>query len=878
MNRSFFSILCASIFVVSFTQFSCSKDNSGGSVEGETDSTSENGTDSDSTLDSDSSKDSDSQSDSSSNIVCNAGETEACTCKNDSIGVKRCAPDGSAWSDCECTVYGLNLFISNGAADGDGTVESPYGSIADARDAVRSIKESEGLPENGIAIWLREGTYSLGETVELGTEDGGASAKPVAWRGYPGESVIISGGVNLKPGDFSKVSTDSPVWNRFDLNARDNIVQIDLKSKGITDFGSLTRRGFCGESSSSPVELMFNDESMTLARWPDVDEGIDDVSATADTIEIYGTVTPDVTGTYNRIGENDGASVFKKKDLVGGDQFYLYRRYWEYDGSFHRAWFLTTDESGYPTNNGAWWSLYNSELAPMNPSNGATGNPAFIADDAVRHGLAYIASEVSDTEWTYGGDRPERWKDATDVWFHGWWKHAWADCQVSSASIDTDTKTVTLGDDTGYGIGAGQPYYALNLLEEITVPGEYYIDRDFGILYFYPPAAMNDATITLSMLNEYLFDLNNTSYLEVRDIIFEAGRTQLIRINGGNNNLLAGVTLRNNGGRGVSISGTENGIENCLIYSTATGGVNISGGDRKSLTEAGNFVKNCSIHNFGRIEWTYRPGISLSGVGSIAQNNLIYNAPHSAILYGGNEHKILKNEIHNVCEYSSDAGAIYSGRDWGARGNLIENNFIHHIYSNLEGYGVHGIYLDDCLSGISVFGNILYKIENHALMHGGGRDNLFENNIMVQCKDAIAADSRGFDWRPDGGPNNKPGDSWNLLEKLQTSGYQDEPWLSRYPECAAIPNDWDLIIADGATWTYPEGCTFNKNLGFQNESWMNGGASFDHYKSISDNVENADPLFADEANLDMTLSKDSPALAIPGFKNIPFNEIGILNQ
>jgi hypothetical protein len=38
---------------------------------------------------------------------------------------------------------------------------------------------------------------------------------------------------------------------------------------------------------------------------------------------------------------------------------------------------------------------------------------------------------------------------------------------------------------------------------------------------------------------------------------------------------------------------------------------------------------------------------------------------------------------------------------------------------------------------------------------------------------------------------------------------------------------------------------------------------------------NRDPLFVDEAALNMNLRPDSPALAIPGFKPIPFNRIGV---
>jgi hypothetical protein len=228
-----------------------------------------------------------------------------------------------------------------------------------------------------------------------------------------------------------------------------------------------------------------------------------------------------------------------------------------------------------------------------------------------------------------------------------------------------------------------------------------------------------------------------------------------------------------------------------------------------------------------------------------------------------------------VLQFSSDAGAIYTGRDWGYRGNIVRHNFIHHVSTWFEGWGVQGIYLDDCVSGIQVEGNVLYEIAGHGLQHGGGRDNIMVNNIVARSGSMLTADSRCFEWQPTF-PNNVPGDDFNLLEKLENMNYQQDPWASRYPACAAIPDDWATITTPGTLWLFPEGCVLSRNITFGNGNYIDSTeGTLDVYADISNNLEEVDPLFVDEANLDLGLQPNSPAYSIPGWQEIPFDSIGI---
>jgi hypothetical protein len=757
-----------------------------------------------------------------------------------------------------------------------GTLAAPFLTLGRAQQAVRELVAA-GLPAGGVVVWLRGGRYERSATLALGPEDSGSEGSPVAWRGYPGEQARVLGGVAIDPASFAPVSAASPIYGRLEPAAQAAVLELSLPAAGITSYGELVRRGFCAWVGQGPLELYVAGAAMTLARWPDAaDNNLPTGLETADAIDLFGTVSPEVTGHYLKDSEQDGVSSFSREGLVGGLQYHLYRLTWDYQNNTYTAWFLTTDASGYPTDTNPWWVRYDTMLGPLDASTGATGIVVTRDPAAINHGFASIAEALSDTEWRYSGDRPSRWTAASDIWFHGFWQYSWADCHVSEATIDLGTQTVTFPEAPGYGVATAQPYYAYNIPEEITVPGEYWLDRATGTLYLWPPDGFAQAEVVVSMLESPLVTMTDASYVELRDLTLEAGRADLVQMDGGSNDALVGLTLRNGGANAGTINGTNHLVRSCHVYGTGSGGFRVTGGDRTTLAPGGISVENSHFHHLSRWDWTYRPAVLLSGSGNAVRHNRIRNLPHTAILFSGNEHQIELNEIHDVLQFSSDAGAIYTGRDWGYRGNLIRHNFIHHISTWFEGWGVQGIYLDDCVSGIRVEGNVLYAISGHGLQHGGGRDDWLLNNIVARSGALLTADRRCFDLLANGIPNNTPGDDWNLLEKLQNVGYQNEPWATSYPECAAIPNDWNAIIDPAALWLHPEGSTLSRNIGFGNDAWIHATTgTLEVYADVSNNLEEIDPLFVDEAALDLRLQPSSPAYAIPGWEEIPFDSIGI---
>jgi len=371
----------------------------------------------------------------------------------------------------------------------------------------------------------------------------------------------------------------------------------------------------------------------------------------------------------------------------------------------------------------------------------------------------------------YAGDRPRRWKETRDLWVHGYWAWDWANSYEKVASLDLEQRLIKTAPPYGlYGFRKGQRFYFLNVLEELDQPGEWYLDRVTGVLYFWPPEAVpgpapsrpagertaSDAggarvppshpEVLLSLLDQPLLRLTEASHVTFQGLILEASRGNAVEMRGGASNRVAACLIRNIGDGGVTIEGgTGHGVVGCDLLDTGDGGVSLSGGDRQTLTAGGHFVEDCHFQRQGRWSKCYVPAVLMNGVGQRASHNLIHDHPHCAILFNGNDHLIEFNEIHHIALETGDVGAIYTGRDYTYRGNRIRHNYIHHTGG--VGMGSMGVYMDDCVSGTEVYGNVFYKV-HWAMFIGGGRDHHVENNVFVECDPAVRVDGRGLDRSP----------------------------------------------------------------------------------------------------------------------------------
>jgi len=496
----------------------------------------------------------------------------------------------------------------------------------------------------------------------------------------------------------------------------------------------------------------------------------------------------------------------------------------------------------------------------------------------------------------YSGDRPERWAEAKDIWFYGYWSAFWADCYFPVESIDFETKTVTIrpisqeemdlyGMDEDeangrYGIDRRRPYFALNLLEEIDVPGEYYLDRETGDLFFYPPDGLDEAVLYLSN-NLRIAVLQDASYLTFRNIVFEGARDNLVEVEGGEGVAFHQCTFRGGGAYAVAMNGTAHVVDGCESYGMGAGVIGVDGGDRYQLISGENVIRNSHLHHYSRWSRMGTRALWVEGVGVTMSHNLIHDAVHMAILYSGNNHLIEMNEIYNVCRQTDDAGAIYTGRNYANRGTLIKNNFIHDVHSELNPAeygdlikeGVHGVYFDDAASESYVIGNVIYGIDTRDVMIGGGRDNLVEHNILSDSKSALFIDRRMLEMTLDEDYRQM------IINRIEEYNYTEPPWSEAYPLLAAM--------FDSETPWEPENNRIIGNLGHDTIFWVEcgfwGSSIMETLMCVprdflieEDNLERcANPGYVDEENLNLALQPNSPAYTIPGFEEIPFAEIGL---
>ncbi len=395
----------------------------------------------------------------------------------------------------------------------------------------------------------------------------------------------------------------------------------------------------------------------------------------------------------------------------------------------------------------------------------------------------------------YDNPRARRWNFAEGVWLNGYWTHDWDNFSARVAHYGEENGTnnvMRLAVKVPYGVGntswglAERRFYAFNLLDELDAPGEWWLDRANKRLYIVPPAGTprEDDAVTLTFLTAPLVTAQGVKHMRFETLMFEGGVGSGMSVNG-NNVAIENCRFACLGAAGLNVNGNSNLVRGVEVCETGRSGIGVTSGDRRTLMRGNTLIEDCHIHDWAHFQRTYAPAIGVGGCGVTLRRNRMHDAPHAAVLYGGNEHLFEYNDVWRVLMETGDAGAYYTGRDWTTQGNVLRYNYTHDLGSGAgDAANTMGFYFDDCDCGDAVYGNIFHNVAR-GIMVGGGRDHPIYNNVFSKCKVGLSIDCRGMTWKN----WNQPGDGWHLEGKALAFNYTNGVWAARYPRLARIMQD-----------------------------------------------------------------------------------------
>ena len=472
--------------------------------------------------------------------------------------------------------------------------------------------------------------------------------------------------------------------------------------------------------------------------------------------------------------------------------------------------------------------------------------------------------------FTWSGERASRWKTAPDAWLQGYLATNWMYGSVPIGSIDPKAKTITTGwcYDRLSGwpdIKSGNPYAVFNLLEELDQAGEWYLDRAKGMLYLCPSAISGKAVVDLSMLPGSMLTVTNASHVRIEGLVFESSRGGGLVLENSSDCLIAGCTVRHVSGVGVGINGGQrNSMIGCNLHDLEHAALHLNGGDSEKLTSAGHLVANCRFRNFGRTSRS--AGVSLNGVGQRITHCVFEDCPSSAIGFAGFNLLVEYNEFRNCCNEIDDYGVIYAWGNPTWRGNIWRfNRFSHCGGGYTQGwvqnrhFGTSAFRFDDAVSGQTVYGNVfthfdLWGTSAGVMGNNSGRDNIYDNNLVTDCR----------------GVNYGYFDGGNHMYKQGLPNGVSPAHLAAFPELANLSDGQGRNSIWRSTLLRVSAAGTNaKNSNHADSEW--GG-----WQYIGNTMTGTDPGFVEGVELKQTID---PALFWNlGMRAIPVDEIGLYDD
>ncbi len=378
----------------------------------------------------------------------------------------------------------------------------------------------------------------------------------------------------------------------------------------------------------------------------------------------------------------------------------------------------------------------------------------------------------------------KKWKNLQDIELVI--LHRWIEERVLIKDFEQEKGLVILSKKTKMNLadekGEGSRYLVENIFEELKKPGQWYLDRTGGLLFYIPEENedINSIEAYASMLAQaFIFEGSPETgkYIEnitIKGLLIEHGERiasddeknlsvqaaysipGVIYLKGCTNCSIKHCEIRHSGCYGIEISDgcKDINITGNHIHDMGAGGIKINGGDAVSevckrtsfINVIGNHIHDCGIlyHSAAGI-------LSMHASDCKFSDNHIHDLYYTGIScgwvwgYGENVSKnniVENNFIHDIGKgLLSDMGGIYTLGVQPA--TVIRKNFIYRIEK--YGYGAWCIYLDEGSSHIVVEDNICAFTNSQIFHQHYGRENIIRNNIFAFGDEGVISLSRGED-------------------------------------------------------------------------------------------------------------------------------------
>jgi len=386
----------------------------------------------------------------------------------------------------------------------------------------------------------------------------------------------------------------------------------------------------------------------------------------------------------------------------------------------------------------------------------------------------------------YDNRQMNRFAKKKDIFAHGYWANEWRDEYMRVTRIDTVNNSVTMETDFIWGFKQGRPYRLLNLQSELDSVGEFFVNRQDSMLYWYSESynSKKDA-LTLTRLNaKQMLSITNSENVVVDGICFVGGRNNCTLIYNCKNVELRNCRISRFGDSGVQVKNSwDIDIDGCSFESLGGWGVTINSGNKVNLRPGNVTVNNCIFKSLSNYRETYRQAIHVLGCGVLIAHNHFIDHPQSALRVDANDVVIEYNVFEDLVKKSYDQGAFDICSNFSFRGIVIRYNYWRNIN---EKRNVAAVRFDDKISGHSVYGNIFENCGNTYFgavqIHGGNHNHIF-HNVFVDCPAAVSFDR----WKKE-----------RFIKALEEDSkdknlgmFSTDVYKKRYPE---LNKAWDVDI------------------------------------------------------------------------------------